>query len=175
MKVFCLVLVLSFATGQVSGVSAANEVQNKVICLFTYFNYYYNFFPRLKNIKVFYFQRVCFLFVLNVFISFVLHNNFFLCRTVRVGLAGQLQLTSTLSQDRGQTQVQSYRHQPFDGTEYMHRYQCEVACTDKSYSEPVLCTYLTPSPTNRALYLGRALQIRLRIILSFIQSYKTRT
>jgi len=29
MKVFCLVLVLSFATGQVSGVSAANEVQNK--------------------------------------------------------------------------------------------------------------------------------------------------
>ena len=36
----------------------------------------------------------------------------------------------------------------------------------------VLCTYLTPSPTNRTLYLSRAVQIRLRTILSFIQSYK---
>ena len=37
--------------------------------------------------------------------------------------------------------------------------KCPVARTDKSYSEPVLCTYLTPSLTNRALYLGRAVQI----------------
>ena len=53
--------------------------------------------------------------------------------------------------------------------------ECKVARTGKSYSEPVLCTYLTPSPTNRAHYLSRAVQIRLRTILSFIQSYKIRT
>ena len=40
---------------------------------------------------------------------------------------------------------------------------------------PALCTYLTPSPTNQALYRSRAVQIRLRTILSFIQSYKIRT
>ena len=45
---------------------------------------------------------------------------------------------------------------------------CKVARTDKSFSEHVLCTYLTPSPTNWALYLRRAVQIRLRTILSFI-------
>ena len=33
--------------------------------------------------------------------------------------------------------------------------ECKVACTDKSYSEHVLCKYLTPSPTNRTLYLSR--------------------
>ena len=32
--------------------------------------------------------------------------------------------------------------------------ECKVARTDKSYPKPVLCTYLTPCPTNRALYLG---------------------
>ena len=54
--------------------------------------------------------------------------------------------------------------------------ECELACTDKSYSEHVLCTYLTPSPTNWALYLSRAIQIRLWTILSFIiQSYKIQT
>ena len=54
-------------------------------------------------------------------------------------------------------------------------HECEVARTDKSYSEHALCTYLTPSPTNQALYLCRAVQIRLRTILSFIQSYKIQT
>ena len=38
------------------------------------------------------------------------------------------------------------------------------------------CTvYVTPSLTNRTLYLSLAVQIRLRTILSFIQSYKIRT
>ena len=32
--------------------------------------------------------------------------------------------------------------------------ECKVARTDKSYSAPILCTYLTPNPTNRALYLS---------------------
>ena len=51
-------------------------------------------------------------------------------------------------------------------------YECMVACMDKSYSEHVLCTYLTPNPTNWALYLSQAVQIRFQTILSFIQSYK---
>ena len=38
-----------------------------------------------------------------------------------------------------------------------------------------LCTYLAPSPTNLALYLSRAVQIRLWTILSFIQSYEILT
>ena len=33
-------------------------------------------------------------------------------------------------------------------------YECKVACMDKSYSEHILCSYLTPSPTNWALYLS---------------------
>ena len=51
----------------------------------------------------------------------------------------------------------------------------EVARTDKSYSEHILCTYLTPSPTNWALYLSRAIQILFWTILSYIQSYEIRT
>ena len=54
-------------------------------------------------------------------------------------------------------------------------HECKVASTDKSYSEHVLWTYPTPSPTNQALYLSRAVQIRLRTILSLIQSYKIGT
>ena len=54
--------------------------------------------------------------------------------------------------------------------------ECKVAHTDKSYSLPVLCTYLTDSePDKSALYLGRAVQIVLWTILSFIQSYKIQT
>ena len=46
-------------------------------------------------------------------------------------------------------------------SDILNRSECEVARTDKSYSEHVLCRYLTPSPTKWALNLSLAVRIRL--------------